>query len=271
VLVDGSSVGAVQSYEFQNVTASHTIYATFSAMTNIALNKPATSQSDYSLSYVASNGNDDDGSNNSMWAGVPYPQWWKVDLGDVYNITGIVVRNYVDGSRYYHYTIETSTDDQTYTQIASKTNDNAATDEGDGYPVTEAAQYLRVNITYNSNNAGVHITDFRVFGTLQGAEKGSSSDAQSTNKDKISESSQREFKVNIYPNPFSDQFTIRIDSPNEEMFDISIINLQGGKVYSRTEIPANTENTLDPELSKGMYILIVNNKERRVIYHIVKY
>jgi uncharacterized protein (TIGR02145 family) len=271
VLVDGSSVGAVQSYEFQNVTASHTIYATFSAMTNIALNKPATSQSDYSLSYVASNGNDDDGSNNSMWAGVPYPQWWKVDLGDVYNITGIVVRNYVDGSRYYHYTIETSTDDQTYTQIASKTNDNAATDEGDGYPVTVAAQYLRVNITYNSNNAGVHITDFRVFGTLQGAGKGSSPDAQPPNKDKISESSQREFKVNIYPNPFSDQFTIRIDSPNEEMFDISIINLQGGKVYSRTEIPANTENTLDPELSKGIYILIVNNKERRVIYRIVKY
>jgi len=33
VLVDGESVGAVTSYTFENVTAHHTIYATFEAQT----------------------------------------------------------------------------------------------------------------------------------------------------------------------------------------------------------------------------------------------
>jgi ABC-type transporter MlaC component len=239
---------------------------------NIALNKPATSQSNYSSSYVASKGNDEDGSNNSMWAGAPYPEWWKVDLGDIYDITRIVIRNFVDSVRYYHYNIEGSKDDQTYTRIAAKTDNSVATDLGDIYSVTSTARYLRINMTFNSSNIGVHLSDFKAYGTPTAGGKGSDFlVSPSFKQDKITETVQENFRVNVYPNPFKDHFTIKIDSPNEEMFGISIISLTGGKVHIRTKIPANTENTFNLELSKGMYMLVVNNTERRKVYRIVRY
>ena len=165
VLVDNVSVGAVTTYTFSSVAANHTISVTFSAMPNIALNKPASGQS-----YVTGNGpslaNDANGTNDSFWSATPYPQWWKVDLQGVYNISGIVIRNYYDGTRYYHYTIEASTDDVTYTQIAAKSDNDLATDAGDPYSLSTTARYLRVNVTYDSDNEGVHISDFKVYGTI---------------------------------------------------------------------------------------------------------
>jgi hypothetical protein len=65
--------------------------------------------------------------------------------------------------------------------------------------------------------------------------------------------------------------TIRIDSPDEEMFDISVIDLSGKIVYRDTKIPGNTENILSLQLNPGMYILKVNNKERQMIRRIVKF
>jgi hypothetical protein len=165
VKVDNVSVGTVSSYLFSNITANHTISATFSVPVSIALNKSATCQSSQP-GGDASNAVDADGSNGSYWSADPYPQWWKVDLGDNYKITSIVIRNYVGDGRYYHYNIEGSVDNTTYNQIAAKTNNNAATDEGDTYNVTVTARYLRVNMTFNSRNAGVHISDFRVYGDL---------------------------------------------------------------------------------------------------------
>ena len=92
------------------------------------------------------------------------PAWWKVDLEGIYSLTSIVIRNYVDGIRYYHYNIQVSTDDITYTQVAEKTNDNVAVDDGDTYNISANARYIKVNMTYSSTLASVHITDFRVYG-----------------------------------------------------------------------------------------------------------
>ena len=168
VTADATSLGAVSGYTFNNVTANHTIAATFQAISgvNIALNKPATSQSSESTSVGPSKANDSDGTNTSYWSAFPNPQWWKVDLGNIYDLSSVVIRNYVDGTRYYRYTIEVSPDDITYTQIASKSNNNVAADAGDTYNITATGRYLRVNMTFNSANIGSHITDFRVYGTL---------------------------------------------------------------------------------------------------------
>ena len=164
VLVDGSPVGAVTSYDFTNVTADHTIIATFSVAPHLALNKPSYAKGSDS-GHDPMFANDGDPSNNSYWADLSYPSWWKVDLEDIYNIDSIIIRNYVDGFRYYLYNIETSLDDVTYTQVIDKTSTDAATDEGDKYILSTPARYIRVNVTFNSANPGVHITDFRVYGT----------------------------------------------------------------------------------------------------------
>jgi len=132
---------------------------------NVALNKPTTCQS-YQSGQESSKANDADGTNDSFWSAKPYSQWWKVDLEALYDLTSIVIRNYFDGTRYYQYFIQVSTDDITYTQVASKVNRNIATDEGDAYSISAAIRYIRVNMTYNSANMGVQISDFRAYGTL---------------------------------------------------------------------------------------------------------
>ena len=167
VRVDNISVGAVSGYTLTNITANHTITVGFVPLTlsNIALNKPTTSQSNES-GNVSSRANDNDGTNSSYWAASPYPRWWKVDLGAIYDLSSIVIRNYVDNNRYYRYNIEVSADDNTYSVIASKTNNNIATNAGDTYTVSATGRYIRVNMTYNSANVGVHIADFRAYGIL---------------------------------------------------------------------------------------------------------
>jgi|WetSurMetagenome_2_1015567.scaffolds.fasta_scaffold00011_27 hypothetical protein len=274
VLVDGVSVGAVSGYTFSNVTANHTISATFSALPNIALNKTATSQS-VDGANVASRANDSNGTNASFWAAYPYSRWWMVDLGDNYDVTDIVIRNYVWNARYYLYNIEASLDGITFTRIAEKTNTNPATEAGDPYSVSVTARYLRVNMTYNSANNGVHISDFRVYGTLsQSGSKGVATlftkDETVTKETFTSEQENREIKLTVYPNPFRDEFKVWIDAPEDELFNMSVIDVNGRKLYSSVKVPGNTEVTFDKPLDPGRYLLVIENKTKRFVKNIVK-
>ena len=272
VMIDGNSVGAVPNYTFENVTANHTISASFSALTSIALNKPATSQSALSSTTTANKAVDADGTNNSYFGASPYPQWLAVDLGAVYNINGIILRNYVYGSRYYQYRIEGSIDGQSFTEIVSKTNINPATNEGDSYMVEATARYMRVVTTFNSTSVGVYITDFKVFGTLQAGSKGLDAESAPLFKGETEEEKiQGEYMLNVYPNPFTDHLTVRINSPEEETFSLAIINLNGKTVHTVAEIQSNSDNIIYPGLPKGMYILEVKNNLKRMIYRIIKF
>ncbi|GGV26740.1 hypothetical protein GCM10010495_48320 [Kitasatospora herbaricolor] len=130
---------------------------------NVALNKPATAQSNEGTHY-ANLAVDEDPGNDSYWAAGPAPQWWKVDLQGTYTLSSVIVTNYVDGTRFYHYDVEASTDGSKWDPIASKTSDSVATSAGDVLPVSTTARYLRVTITHNSNNTSGHITNFEAIG-----------------------------------------------------------------------------------------------------------
>ncbi len=165
VKVDNISIGPVTSYTFINITANHSITATFKSSPSVALNKPSFCQSSQD-SRGPKFANDAIGTNDSYWAADPYPQWWKVDLGCNYDITLIVIRNYINNDfRYYKYEIHASTDDITYTKVAEKTNTKIATDEGDSYLISSTYRYLKVIMNFNNENKGVHISDFRVYGS----------------------------------------------------------------------------------------------------------
>lgn len=191
VKVDNISVGPVSSYTFSNITANHTIVASFvKAYDNIALNKPVFYDPARAVSgHEATKANDADGTNASYWEGpvnegwwvqppaiptTPYNQWWEVDLGSNYDVTNVVIRNYVysndyssDSFRFYYYEIWGSTDNTTFTKIVDKTNNIAATDAGESYDVNIKARYLKVIINYcSSKDPGVRISDFRAYGTL---------------------------------------------------------------------------------------------------------
>lgn len=118
----------------------------------------------YSSPHSPDKAIDSDATNTSYWDATPYPQWWKVDLGKIRCVKQVKIRNYVSGSRYYNYTIEASLDGTNWTTVASKMNTAPATDAGDLHHMDVLARYFRVNMTYNSANKGVHISDFLIYG-----------------------------------------------------------------------------------------------------------
>ncbi len=105
-----------------------------------------------------------DGNKTTYWSGGAYPRWWQIDLGENYNIERIIIRNFVDGTRHYKYNIQTSINGTTWTTVATKTNTNPATDNGDTYEISSLGRYVRVNVTFNSANTGSHISEFMVYG-----------------------------------------------------------------------------------------------------------
>jgi len=132
----------------------------------ISLNKPAVALSTEDGSDP-SLVNDADGSNNSHWAsymGAFQNTWVQIDLEGTFFIDRINVRNWVDGTRYYHYYIRGSLDGIHWYPIAGKSDDTPASESGDDHFVSTVARYVRVNVTYNSANQSAHISDLKVYG-----------------------------------------------------------------------------------------------------------
>lgn len=140
--------------------------AVYGSPASVALGKPASAEAAEPL-HGPELANDAIPGNATYWDaslnGV-VGRWWQVDLGQVYRLDTLIVRNYVDGTRYYQYDVQGSADGSSWTTIATKGDANAATDAGDRYTVNADARYLRVTVTYNSANNSVHLTDFQAFG-----------------------------------------------------------------------------------------------------------
>ncbi|MBN1183536.1 MAG: T9SS type A sorting domain-containing protein, partial [Bacteroidales bacterium] len=129
------------------------------------------------------------------------------------------------------------------------------------------ARYLRVTTTYNSANTGVHICDFKVYGTLN-----VDNNLKSAIPEKIlAEIELDQIELNVYPNPFSEQITINVASLGDEMFDLSVIDLTGRIVYTTTDLLCNEANILSLPIKEGMYILRVSIRGRVYTYRIIKY
>ena len=94
----------------------------------------------------------------------PVP-WWQVDLETETTVGRVVVVGFYGDARYYGFTVETSTDGTTWTQVADRRN-NTEPSTRDGYnclfgPVR--ARYIRVNMTNNSANTGRHLVEVMAF------------------------------------------------------------------------------------------------------------
>ncbi|MPQ45252.1 discoidin domain-containing protein, partial [Clostridium tarantellae] len=111
-----------------------------------------------------------DGDLNTYWDGGQYPSYLEIDLEKVYSLESINIVNYVDGVRYYYYSVYGSKDGVNYNKIAKKNNNNMATTEGDTFKLNSGveARYLRVLIEYCSANEAAHISEFRVYGKETG-------------------------------------------------------------------------------------------------------
>jgi hypothetical protein len=62
-----------------------------------------------------------------------------------------------------------------------------------------------------------------------------------------------------------------INSPEGNLFNVAVVNLNGKTLYSRPNVPSETEITVDHSFVPGVYILIVSNNDTRMQMRIVKY
>ncbi|MBN2449061.1 MAG: DUF1080 domain-containing protein [Lentisphaeria bacterium] len=132
---------------------------------NVALNKPVQTSivhENDKLPPRAVNGilDRDDG-----WWGAGTPAWLQVDLGGPVRIDTARAVFYWDGSRYYQYRVEGSTDGKEW-KVLADASANTTPSTGKGYvhafPPAEV-RHVRLNILKNSANPSCHVAEFEVY------------------------------------------------------------------------------------------------------------
>jgi hypothetical protein len=136
----------------------------FSGRRNVALNRPATADSQQNGTYAAKA---DDGDFATTWyTGKPtLGNWWKVDLGGPHDLTGCRLMWHDPGFS-YQYKIEVSADDRKWTTVVDKTKNR----EVRWVPVhafaAKGARYVRVTVTGMEDGCWLGIREVEVFDTL---------------------------------------------------------------------------------------------------------
>ncbi len=88
----------------------------------------------------------------------------------------------------------------------------------------------------------------------------------------IAEIEEDEFKLKLFPNPFSDNFSIEFEEGFEgESVSIEITDIQGKRVYYRENTPVSKRMELDlGALTKGLYVIKVKQKDALFVDKIMK-
>ncbi len=125
----------------------------------ISQGRPATASS-------RERGNHEEKANNGVpgdrWtaASNDYPQWWRVDLGEVMPLARVETDWFDDGGRSYQYLIEVSDNDIDYTVAADRTDNTTGGTTVD--PLDLSARYLRVTVV-GASHGWAAIQECRVY------------------------------------------------------------------------------------------------------------
>ncbi|AMO20374.1 galactose-binding domain-containing protein [Flavobacterium columnare] len=219
----------------------------YAATNNIALNKTTTVSGSDIPSTDGPKAND--GNIDTYWGNTAYPQWWKVDLGANYNVNDITVVNYFKDTRYYKYTVFSSIDGVSWTQVADKSDTSNARKAGNTFTFDKPVQarYFKVDMSFNSVNQGVHISEFIAHGDLVNTK------VRSVNKNvKFS-----------FKNPIKKGEQLTINFEKLEDNEVQIFDLTGKKVFNKKS--KDNSITIDTDmLTKGTYILDSNNSKSKL-------
>jgi hypothetical protein len=64
----------------------------------------------------------------------------------------------------------------------------------------------------------------------------------------------------VYPNPFNEQASLLVQSPNNEKVQIQIIDMTGRVIWEE-QVNANQKISIGQQLAKGNYIIMANLKD----------
>ena len=132
--------------------------------TLLSLNQPVTASS-YQAGNYPTNGNDGDLTTRWAASDATYPQWWQVDLGNVYRIDQAVTDWFTNSStpRSYQYQILTSTDGVNFNLLVNNTNNAALGIITNNF--SALARYIQIYVTGSSYSAGyASFYECQIFG-----------------------------------------------------------------------------------------------------------
>ena len=211
---------------------------------NVALDKPITASSSESGSLLASKAND--GDLNTRWSSeFSDPQWIRIDLEDMYDLTG--ARIYWEAAA-KAFAVQVSLNGAAWSSVYNTPNGDGGIDN---FTFTASARYIRMYSTARTSEYGNSIWEFEVFGTKSSGVK------------KFRE----EEPVSVFPNPSGNSpVTISLDRfrPEEEV-QISVHNIAGELVCSElVTIPGDRRIEFMMPAGKnagpGIYLITIRGK-----------
>ncbi len=133
---------------------------------NLALNKPASSSSIENDEHGAAKANDGDA--GTCWRADDEPEdgpeWWQVDLGKPFDLSGCQIRWPFDGKR-YRYKVEGSTDRKNWSLLSDQTNTTATSQVHDlKFVKARPIRYVEITVTGVDEGCWASISEVKVFG-----------------------------------------------------------------------------------------------------------
>jgi mannan endo-1,4-beta-mannosidase len=168
VTMDGSGVGAVTSFTFNNIQAAHTISATFAVFSgdgtaNLALGKAVTASSTETSTLVASLAAD--GQVGTRWSSAYIdPSWIAVDLGSTFAINRVVLKWEAAYGKAHQ--IQVSNDNVIWASVYTQSNGLGGLETITFAPTT--ARYVRMYGTARGTQWGYSLWEFEVYGSPAG-------------------------------------------------------------------------------------------------------
>lgn len=110
--------------------------------------------------------NINDGDIYTCWEAADSPDSIILDLENIHEIDEIQVFPKENTPRYYYYKVYTSIDGINYELVGEKTTNEIEDYKGATYNVDGMARYVKVEMTYNSVNNGLHLGELNVYASL---------------------------------------------------------------------------------------------------------
>ncbi|MBN1894922.1 DUF4981 domain-containing protein, partial [bacterium] len=188
---------------------------------------------------TAGRANDDDPATRWCAGSGDTPQWWKVDLGALCDLTGSEVL-WESGNRIYNFKVEVSRDDENWSVVVDRThNVNPSQTQNHSF-TARSVRHVRITITsIGSPNTWASIREFRVFGSTTPVEAPAGAIPSKT-----------ELFQN-YPNPFNAGTLFRYALAEKGRVSVQVYNILGQKVAT----------LIDGDQGPGIYALPFNGSE----------
>lgn len=233
----------------EELPAGSIVNYTISLGKNIALDKPATS-----LSQENGNGthNGNDGSYSTRWcaANSSANQWWRVDLGDNYDLSQYNINWEMAAA--YHYIIEVSEDNLNWKMAVDQRNNTSNEQILGGEIKADYVRYVRITITENPSWYWSSFYEFELYGT------------KTTTTDVNRATSPEDFRIDIFPNPVENNTTVKYWLAESSPVRIELFNAKGRKLSNLFDANQNSgphQLSFQFNCSSGLYIIrLTSNK-----------